>query len=85
MTIYNHSLKKVLMDTYPNIGLIDSKFPTIFTKKHWHSLSNRKRVVEEIAARLSIDPLIPENWYNVTVEAFRNQQVCVVSHCVSFK
>eukprot|EP00026_Physarum_polycephalum_P001576 Phypoly_transcript_01578.p1 GENE.Phypoly_transcript_01578~~Phypoly_transcript_01578.p1 ORF type:complete len:1027 (+),score=73.79 Phypoly_transcript_01578:436-3081(+) len=71
MTIYKHSLKRALMDMYPNIGLIESKFPKAwFHKKHWHIFSNRKKVIESIALRLSFDPRIPANWYRVSIEAF---------------
>ncbi len=42
---------------------------------YWNSLENRRNFFIEIAEQKGFDPLIIENWNNVTHEEFRKKQV----------
>lgn len=64
------------MDTYPNIGLLDSEFQKI-DRKYWHYTSNQRAFFDEFARANNFDPLQPDNWYPVTVNE-------VLQHPVSY-
>jgi len=49
------------------IGLDATKFKTI-TIHHWESRENRKKLFDDFMAQRGLDPLLPDNWYDVFAE-----------------
>jgi hypothetical protein len=41
----------------------------------WRELSSRKAFFDEYARENHFEPLIPENWYNVTQEDIKGKKV----------
>jgi len=54
------------MDLYPKIGLHEEKFKNA-PKNFWTDKDNRKNFFNSFAKSKGFDPLIPENWYSITV------------------
>eukprot|EP00026_Physarum_polycephalum_P008715 Phypoly_transcript_08813.p1 GENE.Phypoly_transcript_08813~~Phypoly_transcript_08813.p1 ORF type:complete len:461 (+),score=66.03 Phypoly_transcript_08813:3-1385(+) len=60
--VYHHRklLAKVFLDVFPDIGLESSKFD-LAEKNKLH----RRSIFESFAAKRDLNPLVPENWYNI--------------------
>jgi hypothetical protein len=46
-----------------------------FYKTSARILKNRRKLMEKITKSRNIDPLIPENWYNISTKAMFAQEV----------
>eukprot|EP00026_Physarum_polycephalum_P001669 Phypoly_transcript_01671.p1 GENE.Phypoly_transcript_01671~~Phypoly_transcript_01671.p1 ORF type:complete len:1064 (+),score=159.93 Phypoly_transcript_01671:260-3193(+) len=62
---YKRSISDALMANYPDIGLDPGKFK-LKSKEYWNDIANRKRFFDDFAEKRKFDPLISENWYNIT-------------------
>eukprot|EP00026_Physarum_polycephalum_P001689 Phypoly_transcript_01691.p1 GENE.Phypoly_transcript_01691~~Phypoly_transcript_01691.p1 ORF type:complete len:1022 (+),score=174.74 Phypoly_transcript_01691:50-3115(+) len=60
-------LHRVLMDTYPHIGLREDRFAQT-TEYFWQDARNCRRLLCELAEEMKFDPLITENWYTISKE-----------------
>eukprot|EP00026_Physarum_polycephalum_P002320 Phypoly_transcript_02326.p1 GENE.Phypoly_transcript_02326~~Phypoly_transcript_02326.p1 ORF type:complete len:617 (+),score=95.55 Phypoly_transcript_02326:985-2835(+) len=60
----NRNLQKLLLEAYPDIGLVESLFEHL-AGKYW--TRNQRTLLENYAARKNFDPLVAENWYHVVV------------------
>eukprot|EP00026_Physarum_polycephalum_P009775 Phypoly_transcript_09911.p1 GENE.Phypoly_transcript_09911~~Phypoly_transcript_09911.p1 ORF type:complete len:388 (-),score=61.92 Phypoly_transcript_09911:195-1190(-) len=64
---YGGKLSDCLVQLYPNIGLEKSKFNI---SNQWQSPENRRSVLLSFAKLHSFDPLVPSNWYHITLSSF---------------
>lgn len=46
-----------------------------FTENYWKSMTNRRKWFDAVAKTLEFDPLLPENWYNVTMDKIESLKV----------
>eukprot|EP00026_Physarum_polycephalum_P001631 Phypoly_transcript_01633.p1 GENE.Phypoly_transcript_01633~~Phypoly_transcript_01633.p1 ORF type:complete len:1064 (+),score=132.57 Phypoly_transcript_01633:31-3192(+) len=57
---HKRSVTQALIDLFPKIGLVKSRFPYIHP---WRHAGYRKKFFETYARERGFDPLNPENWY----------------------
>eukprot|EP00026_Physarum_polycephalum_P001437 Phypoly_transcript_01438.p1 GENE.Phypoly_transcript_01438~~Phypoly_transcript_01438.p1 ORF type:complete len:1047 (+),score=162.81 Phypoly_transcript_01438:248-3388(+) len=67
LNYYNNSFIKALMEIYPASGIDESKFKVV-RRYYWMDKQNRKQFFDEFAKKRKLDPLVPESWYNKTVD-----------------
>jgi len=51
---------------YPNVHFDLAKFPAV-TKKFWEEAVNRKEFFDSFARNNQFDPLLPRNWYSISI------------------
>jgi len=62
---HRYSVGQALVELFPEIGLQKS----LFTSQHrWNVSVERRNFFESYAKQNRFDPLIPENWYNVSTK-----------------
>lgn len=80
---YEGDLGKALVHLFPEIGLDEKKFDTVYRMcsffitvpvliiegNQWKVVANRRVLFEKIANLSGFDPLVPRNWYNMTIDA----------------
>eukprot|EP00026_Physarum_polycephalum_P001081 Phypoly_transcript_01082.p1 GENE.Phypoly_transcript_01082~~Phypoly_transcript_01082.p1 ORF type:complete len:1032 (+),score=114.94 Phypoly_transcript_01082:178-3273(+) len=69
---YGGSMKKTLLDVFPDIGFNKSKFGKF--DKYWADVENQMRFFKQYAAQHGFDPLVPENWYSANLDDLANQK-----------
>eukprot|EP00026_Physarum_polycephalum_P000419 Phypoly_transcript_00420.p1 GENE.Phypoly_transcript_00420~~Phypoly_transcript_00420.p1 ORF type:complete len:1013 (+),score=147.72 Phypoly_transcript_00420:21-3059(+) len=62
---YSGSISTALREIYPDMEIDESKFSGIITENKWRNPLNRRKFMDEYAAKKGFDPLIPENWYTI--------------------
>eukprot|EP00026_Physarum_polycephalum_P002532 Phypoly_transcript_02539.p1 GENE.Phypoly_transcript_02539~~Phypoly_transcript_02539.p1 ORF type:complete len:901 (+),score=86.30 Phypoly_transcript_02539:60-2762(+) len=62
---FGKSIPRALIHLYPNIGLKLSKMQSLEVSR-WSDVGYRKQFFLDFAEQLKFDPLIPQNWYNVS-------------------
>lgn len=86
---YNESFVDALIDLYPNLGLEKHKFHfmqsiksgkilrflTFMAGNHWSSSANRRGFMDSLAKKFGFEPLVPENWYSVPINAVTDEKV----------
>lgn len=89
MSYYKNNLKLALTKLFPKMHLDKSKF--LFQKSkfqlnkyfvishrkgnYWDQVANRRIYFENFAAFKGFDPLVVNNWYNVTAEEILHHKV----------
>eukprot|EP00026_Physarum_polycephalum_P002957 Phypoly_transcript_02966.p1 GENE.Phypoly_transcript_02966~~Phypoly_transcript_02966.p1 ORF type:complete len:695 (+),score=87.59 Phypoly_transcript_02966:171-2087(+) len=63
---YNGSMTDALLDLFPEIGLEKAKFRRN-NLNYWADVKRRRAFFDEFASENNFDPLIANNWYNVTL------------------
>jgi hypothetical protein len=63
------------MQLYPEIGLVQENFKRQ-PKGYWQDVSNGKKVFDAVAASYAFDPLVPDNWYQFSMNDIANKRVC---------
>eukprot|EP00026_Physarum_polycephalum_P001342 Phypoly_transcript_01343.p1 GENE.Phypoly_transcript_01343~~Phypoly_transcript_01343.p1 ORF type:complete len:974 (+),score=101.70 Phypoly_transcript_01343:154-3075(+) len=66
---YQGSVIDALLHVFPEIGLVKKEFASR-PRNYWSDESNRKRHFIEFAREKRFDPLVAQNWYSVTKQAF---------------
>eukprot|EP00026_Physarum_polycephalum_P000389 Phypoly_transcript_00389.p1 GENE.Phypoly_transcript_00389~~Phypoly_transcript_00389.p1 ORF type:complete len:1231 (+),score=194.32 Phypoly_transcript_00389:52-3744(+) len=60
---------KNIMKLFPEIGLIENNFSDYTNISfHWVDVAKRREWLEEYAKKKGFEPLVPKNWYNITME-----------------
>lgn len=67
------SFAKTLLDAFPEIGLDETKLPT---GKFIRDITFRRSLLESFAKRSGFDPLVAQNWYSLSFNAFNSAMVC---------
>eukprot|EP00026_Physarum_polycephalum_P001003 Phypoly_transcript_01004.p1 GENE.Phypoly_transcript_01004~~Phypoly_transcript_01004.p1 ORF type:complete len:1224 (-),score=188.92 Phypoly_transcript_01004:75-3746(-) len=62
---------KALEYAFPDIGLEPGGFD-IMSRRHWQSAANRRKFFVEYAREHSFDPLIAQNWYDISRDDIMN-------------
>jgi len=70
---YKGSISDALLDLFPEIGLITSKFHKN-KMRHWEVEGRRRAFFDEFAMENNFNPLLPENWYNVTLSQLSSKK-----------
>jgi len=52
---------------FPDIGLAKNKFP-VLPRYYWFGPQHRRRFFEDFAKAKGFDPLVPKNWYTVSID-----------------
>lgn len=82
LSSYRGSVKRAIIDLFPEIGLDPSKFTTLPCKfgvlfvavaycivdNYWFEMANRRKFLVDFAKHKGFDPLVPENWYPLLAE-----------------
>eukprot|EP00026_Physarum_polycephalum_P002204 Phypoly_transcript_02209.p1 GENE.Phypoly_transcript_02209~~Phypoly_transcript_02209.p1 ORF type:complete len:520 (+),score=44.14 Phypoly_transcript_02209:1308-2867(+) len=67
LSYFEGSLTKALISLFPSVKFDESKF-IIVPRKFWKELQNRKAVFDKFARDNKFDPLVPDNWYQVSYD-----------------
>jgi signal peptidase I len=60
---------RALLKMFPEIGLDPVKFYQYYNfRQHWQEVENRRKWFVFFASERKFDPLLAENWYNITSE-----------------
>jgi len=70
---YKNHYISALLALFPNIGLDRRKFNFVFFS-HWDDRDNRRYFFIRFAQAKKFDPLIPENWYSVSLNAITSRR-----------
>jgi len=68
---YNNSHIPALLDLYPDLGLDKLKFRQV-SKNYWMNVDNRLKFFMRFANEKGFEPLVPENWYSMSVRKIRS-------------
>lgn len=61
---YEGNLRLALLKLFPDIGMEERKFANL--GNYWDDTDNQRKLFEDYAAFHEFDPLIAENWYQIT-------------------
>eukprot|EP00026_Physarum_polycephalum_P015940 Phypoly_transcript_16746.p1 GENE.Phypoly_transcript_16746~~Phypoly_transcript_16746.p1 ORF type:complete len:229 (+),score=33.05 Phypoly_transcript_16746:161-847(+) len=66
---YNGSFTKALVELFPEVNFVVSKFGAL-PRNFWQDPQNKRKVFEEYASKNGFGPLIPSNWYPIHTDQF---------------
>eukprot|EP00026_Physarum_polycephalum_P002126 Phypoly_transcript_02130.p1 GENE.Phypoly_transcript_02130~~Phypoly_transcript_02130.p1 ORF type:complete len:911 (+),score=100.93 Phypoly_transcript_02130:69-2801(+) len=87
MKYYSMSFVRALVDIYPEVNFLESKFMFV-SKKFWLEPKNRRNWFDTFAEERSFDPLIADNWYNIahqTITATKGGKTVLQYHSGSYR
>eukprot|EP00026_Physarum_polycephalum_P002997 Phypoly_transcript_03006.p1 GENE.Phypoly_transcript_03006~~Phypoly_transcript_03006.p1 ORF type:complete len:734 (+),score=100.03 Phypoly_transcript_03006:377-2578(+) len=81
--LYRSSLMKAVVDIYPEVKFDKSEFG-VLNRKTYH-VSNMRKLFDSFARAQGWDPLVTENWYEISPEMLQEDKMCANLLQVRFK